>query len=190
MIVVMNGVRVMDKLRSTLCKVREMTRRLTCGFVNGFDCIDILSACDRPSRPERKPLRGQLASSLASVLGISVCLLGMVYPVAQTDKAQAITTKEFVSTVTPKQYAKALLNNDKQYQCIEELYTKESNWNPSARNGSHYGIPQLRNEIMLSKNPLQQVSLGVKYIGHRYGHIHGVPNACKALKHLKTKGWH
>ena len=176
--------------RYTLCKVRDLTRRLTCAFVNQFDKVTILSACDRPSRPERMPHRGQHASSLASVLGILVCLMGMLYPVAQTDKAQALTTKEFVLRVTPKQYAKALLNDDKQYKCIEELYTKESNWNYLARNGSHYGIPQLRNEIMLSKNPLQQVSLGVKYIGHRYGHIHGVPNACKALKHLKTKGWH
>jgi hypothetical protein len=185
----MIGVKVMGK-RYTLCKLRDLTCRLTCAFVNQFDKVTILSACDRLLKPERKPRRGQLASSLASVFGTALCLAAILVPVEQIDKAQALTTKKSIKTVTPQQYAKALLNDDKQYACILTLYTKESNWNYKARNGSHHGIPQLRNEIMLSKNPLQQVSLGVKYIGHRYGYINGVPNACKALKHLNTKGWH
>ena len=167
-----------------------MTRRLTCGFVNRFDNATILNACDRLLKPERKPRGGQLASSLASVFGTVLCLVAILVPVNKIDTAQAITTKKFISTVTPQQYAKALLNDDKQYACILTLYTKESNWNYKARNGSHHGIPQLRNEIMLNKNPIEQVSLGVKYIAHRYGYIHGVPNACKALEHLKNKGWH
>jgi hypothetical protein len=114
----------------------------------------------------------------------------MLTPVGKIDKAQAITTKKSIVTVTPKQYAKAALNNDKQYKCILTLYTLESNWRSEARNGSHYGIPQLRNEIMLDKTPLEQTALGIKYLAHRYGYDHGVPNACKALKHLQTKGWH
>jgi hypothetical protein len=120
-----------------------------------------------------------------------LCLIALDSSAITIDKAQAITTKKSIITVTPKSYAKAALNDNKQYECIDELYTKESNWRPNARNGSHYGIPQMRNEIMLSKNPLQQVALGIKYIEHRYGTTtKGVPNACKALQHLKTKGWH
>jgi hypothetical protein len=130
-------------------------------------------------------------SSWAVAVGILVCLIALETTAIEIDKAQALTTKKSIVTVTPKAYAKALLNDNKQYKCIVELYNKESNWRPEARNGSHYGIPQLRNEIMLSKNPLQQVSLGVKYISHRYGVTDkGTPNACKALHHLKTKGWH
>ena len=177
--------------RYTLCKLKDLTPRLTCAFVNQFDKVTILSACDRLLKPERKPRRGQLASSLASSFGTALCLVAILVPVEQIDTAQALTTKKSIVTVTPKAYAKALLNDNKQYKCIVELYNKESNWRPEARNGSHYGIPQLRNEIMLSKNPLQQVSLGVKYISHRYGVTDtGTPNACKALHHLKTKGWH
>ena len=189
MIVNMSGVKAMDK-RSTLCKVKETTRRLTCGFVNVFDRHGMLQACDRLLKPERKPLRGELASSLALAFGLLLCLLLIDTPVGKIDKAEALTIKKSIITVTPKSYAKALLNDNKQYKCIEQLYTKESNWNPLARNGSHYGIPQLRNSIMLSKNPLQQVDLGVKYIAHRYGTTNGVPNVCKALQHLKNKGWH
>lgn len=185
----MSGVKAMDK-RSTLCKIIQTPRRLICGFVNRFDKATILNACDRLLKPERKPRRGQLASSLASVFGTVLCLVAMLMPVGKIDTAQAITTKKSIITVSPKLYAKALLNNDKQYKCIDELYQRESNWNYKARNGSHHGIPQLRNDIMLNKNPIEQVSLGVKYIAHRYGYINGVPNACKALQHLKNKGWH
>jgi len=176
--------------RSTLCKVRDTTRRLTCGYVKRFDRHGTLLAFGGLLKPERKPRRGELASSWALAFGTLLCLVLLETTAIEVDTAQAITTKPVI-TVTPKQYAKAALNDNTQYTCIVELYTKESNWRPEARNGSHYGIPQMRNEIMLSKNPLQQVALGIKYIEHRYGTTtHGVPNACKALHHLKTKGWH
>ena len=176
--------------RSTLCKVRDTTRRLTCGYVKRFDRHGTLLAFGGLLKPERKPRRGELASSWALAFGTLLCLVLLETTAIEVDTAQAITTKPVI-TVTPKAYAKAALNDNKQYTCIVELYTKESNWRPEARNGSHYGIPQMRNEIMLSKNPLQQVALGIKYIEHRYGTTtHGVPNACKALHHLNTKGWH
>jgi hypothetical protein len=177
--------------RSTLCKPSKTPRRLTCGFVNRLDRAGMLQACDRLLKPERKPRRGELASSLALAFGTALCLIAIESQVVQIDTAQALTTKKSIITVTPKAYAKALLNDNKQYKCIVELYNRESNWRPEARNGSHYGIPQLRNEIMLSKNPLQQIDLGVKYIAHRYGlTANNKPNVCKALHHLKTKGWH
>lgn len=156
-------------------------------MLNRFDNAGMLLASDRLSKPEREPRRGVLASSWAIAFGALLCLLLVDSPVKKVDTARA----EPIITISPKSYAKALLNDNKQYKCIDQLYTKESNWNPSARNGSHYGIPQMRNEIMLSKNPLQQVDLGVKYIAHRYGlTANNKPNACKALHHLKTKGWH
>jgi hypothetical protein len=185
----------MGKYRSTLCKLARSTRRLTCGFVNGFDRAGMLQACDRLLKPERKPRRGELASSLALAFGTALCLIAIESQVVQIDTAKAEPKKSII-TVTPKAYAKALLNDDKQYACILTLYTKESNWRHDAvgnLNGTKqvYGIPQLKNKIMLNKNPLEQVTLGVKYIKHKYGvTTKGVPNACKALHHLKTKGWH
>ena len=179
---------MVEKYRSTLCKVRETTRRLTCGFVNGFDRAGTIYACDRLLKPERKPRRGQLASSLAISIGIVVCLIAMDSPVAQIDKANAITIKKPIST---KSYALRAIKDKTQYQCLNELYSKESGWNPTAVNGSHYGIPQLKNKIMLSKNPFEQVDYGLKYIQHRYGlTATGYINACKALSHLESKGWH
>lgn len=178
-------------IRSTLCKVSKTPRRLTCGYVNGFDRAGMLLAFGRLLKPERKPRRGELASSWAIAFGLLLCLVLLDTTAIEVDTAQAITTKKSIITVTPKSYAKSALNDNTQFKCIDQLYYKESRWNPAAKNGSHYGIPQLRNKIMLDKNPLQQVALGIKYIEHRYGTTNdGVPNACKALQHLKSKGWH
>jgi len=186
----MIGVKVMGKNK---CGVNHSTDRLTMwdGRLKQFAKRVTLLAFGGLLKPERKPRRGELASSWAIAFGLLLCLVALETTAIEVDTAQAMTTNKSIDTVTPKYYAKALLNNNKQYECILELYTRESNWRPKARNGSHHGIPQLRNEIMLSKTAIEQVGLGVKYIRHRYGTtVDGVPNACKALQHLKTKGWH
>lgn len=182
---------MVEKYRSTLCKVKDTTRRLTCGFVNGFDTYGTLLAFGGLLKPERKPRRGELASSWAIAFGILLCLIALETTAIEVDTAQAITTKKSIITVSPKSYAKAALNDNTQFKCIEVLYEKESNWRSDARNGSHFGIPQMRNAMLKDMNPLQQTAYGIKYIAHRYGYTaKGVPNACKALQHLKTKGWH
>jgi nitrous oxidase accessory protein NosD len=84
---------------------------------------------------------------------------------------------------SPKQYAKANLTNH-QYKCALELYTKESNWRPNAKNGSHYGIPQGRSIYLKTANPVAQVKWGIAYSNSRYGSM------CKALDAFKRKGWH
>ena len=59
----------LNKYRSTLCKVKDSTRLLTCGYVNRFDRHGTINACDRLLKPERKPRRGELASSAALSIG-------------------------------------------------------------------------------------------------------------------------
>jgi len=186
----MSGVKVMGKRN---CGIDHIKERLTMwdSMLKQFDKGGTLLAFGRLSKPERKPRRGELASSWAIAFGLLLCLVLLETAAIEVDTAKAITTKKSVITVTPKYYARALLNDKTQFKCLDKLYYQESRWNPKARNGSHHGIPQLRNEIMLSKNAIEQVGLGVKYIRHRYGTtVDGVPNACKALHHLKTKGWH
>ena len=84
---------------------------------------------------------------------------------------------------TPKQYAKANLPLN-EYKCALELYTKESNWRPNAKNGSHYGIPQGRSIYLKTADPIEQVKWGIKYSNARYGSM------CKALQHFKARNWH
>jgi hypothetical protein len=191
----MSGVKVMGKRN---CGVDHTKDRLTMwdSMLKQFDKGGTLHACGRLLKPEHEPRRGLLVSSWAVAVGILVCLIALETTAIEIDTAKAVTTKKSVYTITPKKYAKYALNDDKQYKCILELYRRESNWRPEAvgnKNGTKqvYGIPQLKNEIMLTKTPIEQTALGIKYIEHRYGTTDmGIPNACKALNHLKTKGWH
>lgn len=70
-------------------------------------------------------------------------------------------------------------------QCWIELIWKESRFDPKAKNGSHYGLAQMRNEKVKHLSPREQVRWHMRYLDHRYQ-----GSACKALNHLLTRGWH
>ena len=76
-----------------------------------------------------------------------------------------------------KLYSHNKLTSAKQYLCLEQLWTRESQWNPKAKNpkSSAYGIPQLLK--LKTTDPYKQIDLGLKYITHRYG------TPCRALAH-------
>ena len=92
-----------------------------------------------------------------------VMMLSMTFAVPSSHAATP--SKEIESF---KIYAHMKLMDTKQFICLNTLWIKESNWNPKAKNGSHYGIPQLRNKIVKNMNGFQQVEIGLKYIAHRY----------------------
>jgi len=71
-----------------------------------------------------------------------------------------------------------------EFQCYNWLIHKESSWNPKARNGSHRGLGQMRSEWYGTLSPKKQIDVHIKYLRHRY------KDACDALHHLETRGWH
>jgi hypothetical protein len=104
------------------------------------------------------------------------------------DSSNALSLQHYVSV---KEYAAQKIQSKDQWVCLSQLYGKESAWNPYAVNGSHYGIPQLKNKLMIGLDQYSQIDYGLKYIQHRYGvDKHGYTNACKALKHFKQRNWH
>ena len=84
-----------------------------------------------------------------------------------------------------KLYLHTRLVKDSQYQCAYKLYMAESKFDSRAKNGSHYGIPQLRNEKLKNLDGYTQIDWGIRYIIHRYK-----GDYCLAWKHFKDKGWH
>ncbi len=72
-----------------------------------------------------------------------------------------------------------------QFQCYNWLIHHESRWSYTARNGSHYGLGQMRSAWYGTLSPMKQIDVHLKYIAHRYD---GKP--CKALAHWERKGWH
>lgn len=97
----------------------------------------------------------------------------------------------------PKDAARAMIGDygwgDDQFECLDLLWTRESNWDYQAQNPSSgaYGIPQsLPGSKMASvgddwqTNPLTQITWGLGYIDERYG------SPCSAWSHSESTGWY
>jgi hypothetical protein len=82
---------------------------------------------------------------------------------------------------------------EKEYKCLNRLWTKESNWNYKSRNkksGAH-GIPQALPASKMNvvstdwrTNPVTQIRWGLRYISIRY------ETPCKALAKHKRSNWY
>ena len=145
---------------------------LTSTYSNRFD-IDGTLTQQSLSKAHREPLRG-VARGVLVAIGIALCIM----PDAGGSKP--------VQYISYKEYALyALGNNIKEYKCLSILYGKESAWNPDARNGSHYGIPQGRSKYLSTVDGYKQIQWGLNYISHRYD-----GDTCKALNHWRLYGWH
>jgi hypothetical protein len=126
----------------------------------------------------------RLVRSVAIVLGGALCFSFV---------SAASATNAPIKRYSPKEFAQIQLTGTN-YKCLSILYGKESAWNPNARNGSHYGIPQGRSEFLSRVDGVTQVAWGLKYIGNRYGYTYThegkQPDTCAALDHWRSKGWH
>ena len=144
---------------------------LTSTYANVLDIDGTLTA-QSLSKAHRDPLR-RVGRGVLVAIGIALCIM---------PDAGGSIPKQYISY---KEYAYyALGYNLKEYKCLSILYGKESAWNPKARNGSHYGIPQGRSEWLKDQDGYTQIQWGLDYIGHRYG------EPCIALAHWRAKGWH
>ena len=84
---------------------------------------------------------------------------------------------------------------DKQYACHNEIIYRESRWNYKAvgnKTGTKqvYGLYQMKTESLKKSTPIRQFWMYWHYVGYRYSWTeYDEPDYCKALHHLKTKGW-
>ncbi|WP_206184787.1 transglycosylase SLT domain-containing protein [Thermoactinospora rubra] len=96
-----------------------------------------------------------------------------------------------------KRIARSLLQRrdwpSREFQCLDSLWTRESNWNHEAYNRSSgaYGIPQALPAGKMSgagkdwrHNPATQIRWGLKYIKGRYG------RPCGAWGHFRSHNWY
>ena len=119
-----------------------------------------------------------LGRKVALAIGIS---LSMAMPLDAEASNQAI---RYV-----KELAKEQLT-DKQELCHHEIVYRESRWDPRAKNGSHYGLYQGKSKSLKNASTIKQWWWYWHYVAHRYGWTeYDEPDYCKALHHLKTKGW-
>jgi hypothetical protein len=84
---------------------------------------------------------------------------------------------------------------DKQEKCHHEIIYRESRWDHRAVGNiggkkQAYGLYQMKVESLKNGSTVKQFWMYWTYVTHRYGWTqYDEPDYCKALHHLKTKGW-
>jgi hypothetical protein len=68
-----------------------------------------------------------------------------------------------------KLYAHSRILDYKEFQCFNKIITKESRWNYLAKNGSHYGLGQMRSKHYRDLDPFRQIDATLRYVTIRYG---------------------
>lgn len=120
--------------------------------------------------------RAGVPGSSRRLLGAGYCLLA----------ATLTFTELFNPKINPiKAYGFSKVHTLQEMGAMNELYTRESNWNPLARNGSHHGICQGKSIYLRNKSFVIQLDWCHKYIVHKYNGSY-----VKALDHWRLYGWH
>ena len=98
-------------------------------------------------------------------------LMGKVYAIAAllsiTTTLEANAANYSIDHL--KLYAHSRILDYKEFQCFNKIITKESRWSYTARNGSHYGLGQMRSKHYRDLDPFRQIDATIKYIIYRYG---------------------
>ena len=97
-------------------------------------------------------------------------LLGHAYVLAALITLMSIpeATAKNYSIDHLKLYAHSRILDYKEFQCFNKIITKESRWSYRARNGSHYGLGQMRSKHYRDLDPFRQIDATLKYITNRY----------------------
>ena len=128
------------------------------------------------TRPVRSILAGEplrrVARRRSLVLLAVLCVVG-------TTPAKAVSQTDLL-----KLYAHSRIINYEQFKCFESLITRESHWRVDAKNGSHYGLGQMRNAKYGRLDGFSMVDWSIRYITKRYGSM------CNSWRFFKANGYH
>jgi hypothetical protein len=83
-----------------------------------------------------------------------------------------------------KLYAHSRILDYKEFQCFNRIITKESRWSYTARNGSHWGLGQMRSKHYGTLDPFRQIDASLRYITNRY------QTPCKAWAFHQEKNYY
>ena len=67
-----------------------------------------------------------------------------------------------------KLYAHSRILDYKEFQCFNKIITKESRWSYVAKNGSHFGLGQMRSKHYRDLDPFRQLDATIRYVTIRY----------------------
>lgn len=135
-----------------------------------------------------RALQGLSASPRGLACAVAIAI-GISMPIAEPIELEARKAPTTIDELADYQLT------DKQYQCHNRIVHRESRGNRFAignLNGTKqvHGYYQIKSESIKGADDYYQFWIYWKYVSHRYGITkYDEPNYCKALQHLKTKGW-
>jgi hypothetical protein len=163
---------VSSQIKLLMLKVihRRPNMALTSTFTLSFDSSATLTNATRARR---------IARALGGLLMGVLCLSLAASPAVADELHSKTTSKDHL-----KLYAHSRLINYEQFKCFDSIITRESHWNIKAKNGSHYGLGQMRNTKYRVLDGFTQIDWSIRYITNRYGSM------CNGWRFLKAKGYH
>jgi len=126
-------------------------------------------------KDKEKKIKKNKANTYKSVTAMSILILTLM-PV---NAAKAVSQTDLL-----KLYAHSRIINYEQFKCFDALITRESHWRVDAKNGSHYGLGQMRNAKYRTLDGFSMVDWSIRYATKRYGSM------CNAWRFFKAKGYH
>ena len=103
-----------------------------------------------------EPLR-RVARMRSLVLVGVLCVIGMT-----TANGSQYSTDQL------RLYAHSRILIYSEFVCFNKIITKESRWSYTARNGSHYGLGQMRSTWYRDLDPYRQIDASLRYVTKRY----------------------
>jgi hypothetical protein len=103
----------------------------------------------------------------------------IILTVSMTVEAKAATQTDLL-----KLYAHSRLVSMEQFKCFDSLIHKESSWRVNARNGSHYGLGQMKNAKYGRLDGFSMIDWSIRYCKARYGSM------CNAWRFFQKHGYH
>ena len=124
------------------------------------------------------PSRHRVARGVALVIGISMSI-----PMSAADNGS-------ISPIHSVRQLADIQLTEKQESCHNAIVYRESRFDRYAVNGSHHGYYQGRTTYVKGKPDDVQFYWYWTYVSSRYGITeYDEPDYCKALHHLRAKGW-
>ena len=130
-----------------------------------------LTDCQKPSLYLKDNLLKikKINKKIINIKNFLVIPMSILILTLSTTPAKAATQIDLL-----KLYAHSRLVSMEQFSCFNKIITKESRWLHTARNGSHYGLGQMRSKHYRDLDPFRQIDASIKYITVRY------ETSCKA----------
>jgi hypothetical protein len=111
------------------------------------------------------------------VVGVLCLLLGA--DLLKMQPAQATTIDHY------KLYAHSRIIEWNEFMCFKDIITKENRrWDVNAKNGSHFGLGQMRSKWYRNLDGYRQIDASIKYINTRYGSM------CKAWSFHQQRNYY